>query len=176
MHIFHQSPFCCTPMKTVDKLKSQLGNATKPLRFRGIQSIKVRSFKNILPTAAIGWWHHFVKVESRVDDGADFNITSLPFSMDNFTFTFCQLVISPNLCPVFCYLFSDWKFYLSVTFYFLSFCQLVINVMDISHTPPSSVNLETQFFSVNICVKLSEEEKTFIGAFASELLSLILNW
>ena len=89
-----------------------------------IQRIKVRSFKNILPTAAIGWWHHFVKVESRVDDGADFNITSLPFSMDNFTFTFCQLVISPNLCPVFCYLFSDWKFYLSVTFYFMPFCQL----------------------------------------------------
>ena len=32
MHIFYQSPFCCTPMKTVDKLKSQLGNATKPIR------------------------------------------------------------------------------------------------------------------------------------------------
>ena len=147
-----------------------------PSGFRAIQRIKVRSFKNILPTAAIGWWHHFVKVESRVDDGADFNITSLPFSMDNFTFTFCQLVISPNLCPVFCYLFSDWKFYLSVTFYFmpfcqlatlpytcLPFCQLVINVMDISHTPPSSVNLETQFFSVNICVKLSEEKKHLLG-------------
>ena len=81
----------------------------------------------------IGWWHHFVKVQSDwVDDGLDVNVIILLFS---------QLVIL--------------LFYL-ISSLIVLFCQLAINLMDISHTPLPSVNLQTQFLLVNII-----EEKQF---------------
>ena len=48
-----QSPFCCTLMYAVDKLKSQLGDATPQNSVLIQRNIKVRSFKNILPCASM---------------------------------------------------------------------------------------------------------------------------